>query len=227
MNSRLRERAINLRIEKELSYAEIRKRLGVPKSTLSYWLREFPLSEERISELRRQGWKRGEASRERFRLAMRKKKELKDKEVYKKYQKRFATLSKDAFFIAGLMFYSAEGEKRNPYKLSFANTNPKIIKFFIRWLNECLAVPKERIKATLHLYENMDIEKEKEFWKNELGFQENQFYKPSIRKLRKSSFSYRESYRHGTCNIYIGGSEERNREVMMAIQAFLDKFEGA
>lgn len=70
MNSQLREQTIKLRIEKYLSYGEIRKRLGVPKSTLSYWLREFPLSEERILALRRQGWKKGEASRERFRASM-------------------------------------------------------------------------------------------------------------------------------------------------------------
>lgn len=75
MNSQLREQAINLRITEELSYGEIRKRLGVPKSTLSYWLREFPLSEEKILELRRQGWKKNEAKIERFRNAMRKKRE--------------------------------------------------------------------------------------------------------------------------------------------------------
>ena len=55
MDSQLREQAINLRIKENLSYTQIRKRLGVPKSTLSYWLRGFPLSEERILELRRQG----------------------------------------------------------------------------------------------------------------------------------------------------------------------------
>jgi len=55
MNSQLREEVIKLRTKENLSYAGIRKRLGVPKSTLSYWLREFPLSKKRILELRRQG----------------------------------------------------------------------------------------------------------------------------------------------------------------------------
>ncbi|MBI2639917.1 MAG: helix-turn-helix transcriptional regulator [Candidatus Sungbacteria bacterium] len=41
MKSELREQAVSLRIEEEMSYGEIRKRLGVPKSTLSYWLREY------------------------------------------------------------------------------------------------------------------------------------------------------------------------------------------
>lgn len=223
MNSQLRQRAINLRIKKELSYSEIRKRLGVPKSTLSYWLREFPISEERILELRRQGWKKSEAGRERFRTTMRKKKELRDREVYNKYQIRFTELSEDALFITGLILYLGEGDKKDYARIGLANTDPAIIKFFIKWMNEFLSVNKEEVKVQLHLYENMDIKKEKEFWRSELGFQENQFYKPAIRKLQKSSFSYKESYRHGTCSVYVLGVE-RKRELTMAIQAFIDKY---
>lgn len=224
MNSKLREQAIKLRTEKNLSYSEIRKRLGIPKSTLSYWLREFPLSEERILELRRQGWKKAEAKIEKFRATMREKKELKDREVYDKYQKKFSSLSKKALFIAGLMLYLGEGGKRDHTKIAFANTDSKIIKFFIHWMNEFLGIPKDKIKVNLHLYENMDIEKEKKFWQDELGLHENQFYKPSIRKLKKASFSYKEPSRHGTCAIYVLNVEKK-RELMMAIRAFLDSYE--
>ena len=70
MDSVLREKAVKLRTERELSYSEIKKRLGVSKSTLSYWLKDFPLSEEKIVQLKRLGWKKGEASRERFRNTM-------------------------------------------------------------------------------------------------------------------------------------------------------------
>ena len=223
MNSQLREQAIKLRAEKDLSYTEIRKRLGVPKSTLSYWLREFPLSEERILELRRQGWKKGEASRERFRATMRKKKEFKNREIYSKYQKRFAKISRKSFFIAGLTLYLAEGGKLNYTQISLANTDIRIIKFFIRWMVNFLDVVKENIKVQLHLYENMDIGKERKFWQEGLDLPENQFYKPEIRKLKKASFSYKESFRHGTCSIYLLGVEKK-REVMMAIQALLDKW---
>lgn len=223
MNSQLREQVIKLRIEKNLSYSKIRKKLGVPKSTLSYWLREFPLSEERILELRHQGWKKGEASRERFRATMRRKRELKNQEVYNKYRERFAHVSRETFFVAGLILYLGEGHKKDYTKLNLANTDPKIVRFFIQWLEEFLGVPKEKLKLSLHLYENMDIEKEKKFWQKELEIQKNQFYKPQVRKLQKASFSYRESYRHGTCSIYIGGVE-KHREVLMAIQAFLDEY---
>ena len=168
MNSQLREEVIKLRTKENLSYAEIRKRLGVPKSTLSYWLREFPLSKKRILELRRQGWKKAEVKIERFRASMRRKRQLKEQEVYNKYQKRFARLSRDALFVAGLMLYLGEGDKKNNTRISLANTDSGIIKLFVKWLIEFLNVNKKEIKIQLHLYENMNIEKEREFWKDKL-----------------------------------------------------------
>jgi len=49
-----REKAIALR-KQEMSYSQIKKVLGVSKSTLSYWLKDFPLSKERVEELQRKG----------------------------------------------------------------------------------------------------------------------------------------------------------------------------
>ena len=122
------------------------------------------------------------------------------------------------------MLYLGEGDKKNNSIIGLANTDPWTIKFFIKWLIDFFDIPKEKIKAQLHLYENMNIEKEKEFWKNILNLQESQFYKPEIRMLKKASFSYRESYRHGTCSIYAYGVEKK-RELMAAIQVILDLYE--
>ena len=223
MNSKLRQKAIELRLKSELSYSEIKKQLNVPKSTLSYWLRDFPLSEKKILELRRKGWAKGETSRELFRETMRQKKEKKAQNIYRKYQKDFLNISKETFFVSGLMLYLGEGDKRYSSRIVLANTDQRIIKFFVKWLNDFLNIPKNEIKAQLHLYENMDIEKEKRFWQNELKFNKMQFYKSMIRKLKKSSFSYAESYRHGTCSIYVMGVE-RKTKIMMAIRAFLDYY---
>ena len=121
------------------------------------------------------------------------------------------------------MLYLGEGSKKDYYRIALANTDSGVIKFFLQWLNEFLGIPKNKMKVGLHLYENMDIKKEIEFWKNELGLQKNQFYKPWIRKLKKTSFSYRESFRHGTCTLYVL-SMERKRELMMSIQAFIGRY---
>jgi len=223
MKSQLRERAIDLRLNRNLSYSRIKKAVPVSKSTLSYWLRNFPLSIKRINELKRAGWSKAQSKIEKFRTAMRRKRDREDQKVYEKYQRRFKKLTEETFFIAGLMLYLGEGSKTDYHTVKLSNTDPDIMQFFIRWLNEFLETPRERIKAALHLYENMDIEKEKSFWKHKLRLKERQFYKPWITKLRRSSFSYKESFRHGTCSVMIGGVKEK-REVMMAIRAFVDKF---
>jgi len=132
-------------------------------------------------------------------------------------------LPREALFIAGLMLYAAEGGKRKDSTIVLANTDPDIIIFFIKWLEMFLKIPKEKMRVQLHLYENMDIKKEKEVWKSKLNLSKSQFYKNSIRKLKKSSFSYESSFRHGTCSLYTYGVEKRT-ELMMAIKAFFDKY---
>lgn len=92
----MRQEAIELHTNGRLGYGEIRKRLGASKSTLSYWLREFPLSEEKILKLRQQGRQKGEASRERFRATMRRKQKLKSQEVYEQQIEKLSKVS-DAF----------------------------------------------------------------------------------------------------------------------------------
>jgi len=224
MKAQLREKALQLRLNENASYKEIREKVPVAKSTLSYWLREFPLTEDRIKELQRQGWDKSEASRERFRATMREKRKRKEQEVYQKYRKKFIIPNKESCFVAGLMLYLGEGDKKARDRIGLANTDPAIIKFFVDWLDTFLKIPKDKIKAQLHLYENMDIGKERKFWMNELGFTKSQIYRPSIRKLRQASFSYKESYRHGTCAIYSFGVDKK-RELMAAVQAFLDSFQ--
>lgn len=221
MKSELREKVVQLRLTHELSYSEIRKRTGVSKSTLSYWLRDLPLSNKRISELRKKGWKKGEAARELYRNSMRKKKVQEYASEYEKAKKRFSHISADAHYIAGLMLYAAEGSKKDPYKISIANTDPKIILFFIDWLQVHCAVSKDDLRFQLHLYESMEIEKEILFWINTLGIQRMQLYKAQIRKLQKASFTYSGSFRHGTCTLYFG-SKEKKTLIMASIAAFFD-----
>ncbi|MCR4311138.1 MAG: helix-turn-helix domain-containing protein [Candidatus Taylorbacteria bacterium] len=223
MNPLLRQQAVELRTKKQLSYSEIKKRLGVSKSTLSYWLSEFPLTEEKILELRRKGWAKGEASRERFRATMRKKRDEEDQRVYELQKIELHGLPDKAVFIAGLMLYLAEGAKRKDSSIVLANTDARLIKFFLQWLEKYLDVARSKMRVQLHLYENMDIKKEELFWLRELGIEKMQLYKSSIRRLSPSSFSYKGSFRHGTCSLYAFGVEKR-RKLMMSIRAFMDLY---
>lgn len=220
MKTEVRAEALRMRLEQDMSYSQIRKQLKVSKSTLSYWLRDFPLSESRIAELKHEGWTNGEASRERFRKTMREIREKKADEQYRAQLVKMRQLPGIAYYVAGLMLYLAEGDKKNVGRISIANTDCRTISFFMRWLERFMDVDLNRIKIQLHLYETMKIDEEFEFWRKALGFNIKQFYKPSIRPVLKNSFNYRESYRHGTCSTYYLSTEKKT-ELMMAINAFL------
>lgn len=223
MNKKLRSKAIQLRLQKAMSYSAIKKALGVSKSTLSYWLKDYPLTKEKISELQKSGWSTSEISREKYRATMRETKEKIAEGEYVTYKKVLGNIGDKALFVSGLMLYSAEGDKKNSNRICLANTDTKLIFFFMSWLTKFYEVDRSTIKFQLHLYEDMDVKKEKEYWRGELSVEDVQFYKPSIRKVTRNSFSYSESYRHGTCSLYVLNTRKKT-QLMMAIKAFLELY---
>lgn len=225
MKAAERDKALKLRIKHQLGYSTIAKQLSVSKSTLTRWLKDLPLSEKRILDLRREAWSRGEASRELFRQTMRKKREAKEEEIYAKQLKQLGSISRQSLFVAGLMLYLAEGDKKDRYHIGLANTDPQIISFFLWWLEKFLHVPKSRMRVQLHLYASMDLIQERKFWEKLTKLPRVQFYQDQIRPLRPGSFSYSESFRHGTCKIYVNGMKEKV-ELTLSIKAFFDTYKG-
>lgn len=193
--ARDRDEARKLRA-KGKSYSEIKELLGVGKSTLSAWLQDMPLSEDRIRELRALSPRRIE----RFRETMRKKREAHLSTAYSKAAKDIGTLSRRDLFISGLYLYWGEGTKSAPGRVSVANTDPDVVKAFIGWLR-VMKVPHNRIHARLQLYEDMNARQETIFWSHKLRLPVSQFRKPHIKKSSRVLQTYKGSYGHGTCDL--------------------------
>jgi len=193
-----REKALELR-KKEMSYSQIKDTLGVSKSTLSYWLKDYPLSKKRIGELRGHNDQRIE----RFRGTMKKKKEDRLEEFYKLQKKKVLPLSKREVSLLGLMLYWGEGTKSRMDSLEVANSDPAMIRFYIHWVTYILQMPKGKIKIKLHLYKDMDIDDEIDFWSKTVKLPKNQFAKPYIKKSISDRINHKGSFGHGTCQIRI------------------------
>ncbi len=210
-----RENAIKLRVQGK-SYSEIKAKLGVGKSTLSYWLRDYPLSQERIRELRDHNPRRIENFRETFR----KKREARLKEVYKRVKNDIGEISDRDLFVSGLSLYWAEGTKGLNTVTSLSNTDPAVIKYFIRWL-KLLGVKKDKLRVRLHLYSDMSIKNETNYWSKELNIPLRQFRKPYIKKTSMNRVYFKGGYGHGTCNVLFG-SRELNDYVIIGIKYLRD-----
>lgn len=136
-----KQKAIELRLQGR-SYSQIKSILSVSKSTLSGWLKDYPLSGERIKELRDWNEKRIENYKKTCKI--RKEKIL--EQIHIKEKKKILPLSKRDLFIAGLFLYWGEGGKRDT-EVAFSNTNPSMIKFFMYWVEKCLGVNRNKIAS--------------------------------------------------------------------------------
>ena len=192
-------KAIALRL-KGMSYTEIKEKLGISKSTLHYWLKDYPLSDERIRSLR--DWN---AQRiERFRATMQKKRDTRMDDVYAQAQKRVGPLSKREFLLAGLFLYWAEGSKTSPSTVALTNTDPAMLLFFARWLEDCFDVPKKRMLVKLHLYSDMDIPKQTNFWLRTLGLKSSALRRVYVKKSDSTKrLNYKGRFGQGTCSILV------------------------
>lgn len=191
-----KERALVLR-RKGFSYSQIKSELGVSKSTLSGWLKDIPLSQKRMRELRDNSQIRIEKTRETKRI----KREDRLSLVYKKVSDDLGELTDREFFVAGLFLYWAEGGKTTPYSISLSNTDPSMIRYYLKWLNK-LQVPKDKVKIRLQLYKDMDINYEISFWSDILSLPKSCFRNPYIKKSNLSDVSFK-GFGHGTCNAIV------------------------
>jgi hypothetical protein len=201
-----KQKAIGLRKEGR-SYSQIKEILKVGKGTLSAWLKDYPLSEERIRELRDFNEKRIERCRE----TKRKKKELRLNDFYKQEKSKIFPLNKKELYLAGLFLYWGEGAKTCEARLTISNTDPSIIKFFMFWLEKYWKVPREKLKVQMHFYVDMDIAKEINFWSKELNISKKQFIRPYIKESFIKKINHKRGFGHGTCNLTVGDARLSER----------------
>ncbi len=200
------------------SYSQIKLKLGVSKSTLSLWLRDMPLSENRLRALRDFSVVRIE----KYRNTRKKTREARWQAVRAKALKDIGSLSRRELFIAGLFLYWGEGTKTEMARTSLANTDPLMLKFFIKWL-EFLGVSKNRLRVKIHLYRDMDIKKELKYWSKTLGIPLTQFNKSYIKGSSQSGLSYPQKFIHGTGNVAFGNRDVAER-VLMSLDCIRTEF---
>ncbi|MBI5220357.1 MAG: hypothetical protein HY978_00785 [Candidatus Liptonbacteria bacterium] len=145
--------AISLR-RKGLSYREILTRVPVAKSTLSLWLQSVKLAThqvQRLSEKKRLAAMRGAATRHNKRIAEIEKLKISG-------QKEVGKVSKRELMIIGTVLYWAEGSKEKDERpgssAKFTNSDPRMVRLYLKWLKDVCGVPEESITCSIIIHEN-------------------------------------------------------------------------
>jgi hypothetical protein len=218
----LREEAIKLR-SKGFTYGQIRRKLGVAKSTLSGWLKNFPLSETQQEKLSQNKKHSRDVAREKYIITRKNQRLNKLKNIYNEQVERLLPLSEKELFLAGAFLYWGEGAKRHGI-ISISNTDPRVIKFALYWMVKVLKIPKDKIRVGLHLYKDMNVKQSIDYWSKTLSIPTGQFNRPYIKKTNRQGLTYK-SFGHGTCLLY-HGSVVLSEKVAMSVKALSD-FYGA
>jgi len=196
----LKSKAIKLRKE-GYSYGIISQKVGVSKSTLSYWLKSIKYRPnkhvlERIKKGRRRALK-----------ARRERREKEKARIERTAKESFGTLTKRELKIAGAALYWGDGRKQDEI-VRLVNSDPKMIAFFIRWLRNTCGVPKKNIKIEIHLYPDNNLKKTIEFWIKTTGIPKSQFLKTHIDKRKDKKVKKKGRLPFGTAHIYVNSGEK-------------------
>jgi len=178
------------------SYRYIRKETGISMGTLGEWFK----NEEWSRHVKKSNINKNiTISTERLKLLQEgRNKMLKDKyiKVELEAEKEFHIFKNDPLFMAGLMIYAGEGDKRNHNNSRVSNSDFFIHKIFIKFAEKYLDIKRENIKISLILYPDLDIETCIKKWSSELKVVNSNFYKTQI--IRGKEKSKRLQYGIGT-----------------------------
>ncbi len=216
--------AIRLRMRGN-SYSQISKKLNIPKSTLSYWLKSIKLSKNAKNKIQERVNKtsiKALIKRNKQQTVLAKKRA---EEVRSYASKEVKTLARNKLFITGVSLYWAEGYKKGAKgskwkSVDFANSDAAMIEIMMEFFREICGVENQNIKLQLISHSNVDVEKAVSFWSGITKIPRNQFTKTCC-STSKSSKSKRknDSLPNGTLHIRIN-----NVSLFFRIIGWIDGF---
>jgi hypothetical protein len=97
-------------------------------------------------------------------------------------------MTKRELELVGAVLYKCEGarlrkDKRHPnantfhYQIDFVNSEPFLIRLWLEFLRKILKIKEEKLRVSLHIYDDLDKNKLIKFWSSLTRVPRNQFYK--------------------------------------------------
>lgn len=210
-----KEKAIKLR-KAGYSYSEILKEVPVAKSTLSEWLYSIGLSKkqkQRLTEKKLASALRGAQRKKRQRVEL-------TERIYREAEKEIKGIMERELWLMGIMLYWAEGSKEKENNIGagvkFTNSDPFMVKLFLKWLSEILKIDKERIKAEIYIHENHKnrINEVINYWSRQIEMPKTSFSNVYFKKNKiKTNRTNTGSLYYGLVRIKVNASSSLNRKI--------------
>ncbi len=183
------QRARRLRAE-SWTLADIAAELGVAKSSVSRWVRDVDF----VPNPRRTARNRPPNKLQR----------AKADEIERCRQEgiaRVGALTDREFLMAGLGLYAGDGAKGDN-EVAFANSNPDLVRFFCAWFRRFFPVDETRLRISLYLHDDLDVDAAEEFWAGLTAVPRTQFFKTY--RAATGSAVRRNRHVYGCCHVRYG-----------------------
>lgn len=212
-----KEKALALRF-RGYSYNEIQKCLGIPKGTLSGWFSGLVLSEKAQNRLKKRvqdGSLKGLIKRNK--LQTHKARQL-ARSIRYIATREINYLSQRELLLIGTALYWAEGYKKSIVKngreltshtISFSNSDPVMIKLFLKFLKDILGIEEIKIHAHVRIFQHLNETTTFNYWHKVTGLPKENFYK-FYYGISKSSGGKRPYNRlpYGTIQLVVGDTKK-------------------
>lgn len=134
MKSKVQEKDLVIALRQQgASYKEILAKVRVSKSSVSAWLKDYPLTDEERRHLKKRIDANTTKGRLRAAAALTKNRIAREQRVFKDAQKEFREFLIDPLFLVGVALYWAEGTKRFN-QFVFTNSDPDMMIIMLAWI---------------------------------------------------------------------------------------------
>ncbi|HEX9775644.1 MAG TPA: hypothetical protein VGB83_08700 [Actinomycetota bacterium] len=149
------------------------------KGTLSTWCRDVELTDEHRARLARK--RPRETARIEHGRRLRERAQARRQSIRRVAKAEADSLLDDPLWISGVVAYWAEGAKTSN-QLIFANSDPDLVRLFIRWLIRFLDVHLLDLVARLHLHSGQDEAERIAYWSGITRIPAESFGKTYVKK---------------------------------------------
>jgi hypothetical protein len=204
----LREKARELRREKELSIDEIADRLAIGRTTVFHWIEDMPRPKRAISRQAPNQVLGTQAMQAKYRRLR--------EQAYVLGYWEFPRMCRERTFRDFVCLYIAEGYKRCRNTVSIANSDSSVVRLGQHWI---LPLTRNKVAYSVQYHADQNLRELCSFWAAELRLEPQE-----IRLQRKSNTNGLAARtwrsKHGVLTVSVGDTQLRAR-----LQGWIDRLQ--
>lgn len=168
--------------------AEIADALGLPVAAVFRWTRDLPVplrlgrggNRDHMTMMREARWGQYRVDRD-----------IAESAARCRAADEVGPVEDHTLLLLGAMAYWCEGSKSKPWRrqgsMVFVNSDPMLIKIFLRW---CQLVGADRLRFGLQIHESADVDAALGFWSELVGVPVEQFLKTNLKRHNPKTVRY-------------------------------------